>query len=96
MHGYSEALSNDDYCEIWGRVHGVKCTPEYLGFQKAMDAGMPEWLAREISETGIYVSKYGQCGGDPEVKGPKELGVDVSRFTTVEEAIRADDWSAVL
>lgn len=96
MLGVSEFLTNDEYCKIWGRVLGVQVVSEYLDREGLVAAGMPDWLALETFETGIYVAKYGQNGGDPEVKLPEELGVDVSKLTKVEDAIREDDWSSVM
>lgn len=96
MIGSSEALSNEEYVEIWGRVLGVKAKAQYLDFDALVAGGMPDWLALETEDTGNYVSKYGETGGDPEVKEPGELGVDLRKLTSVEEAIREDDWSSVL
>ena len=96
MLGYSQMLSSEEYCAIWGRVHGVRCTPQYLDIEGLVAGGMPEWLARETEAMGLFVAKFGQAGGDPEVREPAELGVDVKVLTSVEQAIRADDWSSVL
>lgn len=96
MVGYSEALSNNEYCEIWRSVHGVEVRSKYLGYDDLVSVGMPEWLALETFETGVYVAKFGHTGGDLEVKGPEELGVDVGALRTVEESIRVGDWSSVL
>lgn len=96
MHGFAEQLSNDEYCEVWSKVQGVTARPLYLNYDDLIAAGTPRWLALEIYETGIYLAKYGQMGGDSEYKEPRELGVNVGKLTTVEMAIREDDWSSVL
>lgn len=96
MLGYSQALTNDEYCELWSKVLGVKCVPKYLEYEDLVAVGMPEWLALETVDAGLYVAKFGQTGGDPAVKEPAELGVDLGKLTSVEDSIREDDWSSVL
>lgn len=36
----SEWLTNDEYCEIWGRVYGVKARSKYLSHKDLIAAGM--------------------------------------------------------
>ena len=57
---------------------------------------MPDWMALEASESGTFSTKYGWAGGDPEVKAPNQVGVDVNQLTKVEEWIKNEDWSSVL
>lgn len=96
MLGFCEMMTNEEFCALWGRVHGVECRFEALTYDDAMKAGMQEWLAEEVSESGIYTTKYGWAGGDPEVKNPAELGTKMDRLTKVEDWIRQEDWSSVL
>ncbi|KAK3716800.1 hypothetical protein LTR37_006150 [Vermiconidia calcicola] len=95
MLGYCELTTSEEYCAIWGRVHGVQCRAEVLTYEDALAQGMPDWMALEISESGTYVTKFGWAGGDPDVKHPKDLGVDVSKLTMIEDWIRQEDWSSV-
>ena len=96
MLGGCELLTNEELCALWGKVHGVECRFEVLTYDHAIEAGMPEWMALEVSESGTYTTKFGWAGGDPEVKSPGELGVDVGKLTSVEEWIRREDWRSVL
>lgn len=96
MLGYSQALANDEYCELWRKVLGVKCVSKYLTFDDLVAGGMPDWLPLETVDAGVYLAKFGQTGGGTAVKQPEELGVDVGTLTNVEDAIREDDWSSVM
>jgi hypothetical protein len=53
-------------------------------------------LQREFDEAMAYAIKYGFAGGDPNVKRPEELGVDVSQLTDLEEWVRREDYSIIL
>ena len=57
---------------------------------------MPDFLQREFDEALRYVIKYGFAGGDPNVKTPEELGVDVRQLTDLQEWVRKEDFSSVL
>jgi hypothetical protein len=96
MLGCCELMTNEEFCALWGRVNGVKCRFVPLTYDDALEASMPEWMALEVSESGIYTTKYGWAGGDSEVKTPQYLGVDVEGLTKLEDWIRAEDWSSVL
>ena len=96
MLGFCELLTNEQFCEVWGRVHGVECRFEALTYQDALKNGMQDWMALEVSESGIYTTKYGWAGGDPDVQPPKDLGVNIGKLTNVEDWIRREDWSSVL
>ena len=96
MLGYAELIPHEEYNDTWARVLGVQSRIEQVKYEDMVKLGMPEWLALEISESGIYTTKYGWTGGDPEVKGPEELGVDMSKLTKVEDWIKKEDWSSVL
>ena len=96
MLGGCEMLTNEEYCALWAKVHGVQCRFEVLGYDDAIHAGMPDWLALEVSQSGTYTTRFGWAGGDPEVKSPAELGVDISQLTEVEQWMKEEDWSSVL
>ncbi|KAK5125438.1 hypothetical protein LTR85_000547 [Meristemomyces frigidus] len=93
--GYGKLMQAEEYVALWAKVHGVRAQFEALTAEVAKAAGLPEWLALEFIESGKYVSTYGWDGGDPDVKHPKDVGVDVSKLTKVEDHIRNDDWSSV-
>lgn len=96
MLGTCEEMTNEEFCALWGRVQCVDCRFEVLGYDDAVAAGVPEWMALEVSESGTYTTKFGWAGGDPEVKRPAELGVEVQKLTKIEEWMREEDWSSVL
>ena len=96
MLGFCEMMTNEEFCALWGRVKGVECRFEALTYEDAIKAGMQDWLALEVSESGIYTTKYGWAGGDPGVKDPVDLRVKMERLTKVEDWIRKEDWSNVM
>ncbi len=94
--GYCELITNEEYAAIWGKFLGVKVRTEVKGMEEAKAAGLPEFLIREVSESIAYVSTWGWDGGDPEVKHPRDVGVEMEKLTKVEDWIRKEDWSGVL
>jgi len=96
MLGYSEMLTGKEYVALWGKTLGVPAHYKDVGLDAMKAADLPKFLAEEMNEMREYVSLYGFDGGDPEVKNPKELGVDVSKLTKIEDWIKNEDWSSVL
>ena len=96
MLGAADPMTNEEYCALWAKTNGAECRFEPLSYDDAVKAGMPDWMALEVSESGTYTTKYGWVGGDPAVKMPEELGVDMSRLTKVENWMKQEDWSSVL
>ncbi|KAK4548476.1 hypothetical protein LTR36_009386 [Oleoguttula mirabilis] len=94
--GYGEAMQAEEHVALWGKVNGVRARFEQLTAEVAREAGLPEFLVLEVTESGMYSSSYGWDGGDPEVKHPKDVGVDVGKLTKVEDYFRKEDWSGVL
>lgn len=93
MLGYAKEATHGDHWRTWARVHGVKLEIQ----NRAFDFGdMPDYLQREFDEALEYAIKYGFAGGDPNVKSPEEVGVDVSRLTDLEEWVRKEDFSSIL
>ena len=96
MLGFCELMTNEEYNDLWGDVLGVKCRFVPYTYDDAIAENMPDWMALEVSESGTFTTKYGWAGGDPEVKHPEELGVDVSKLTKVREWMKREDWSSIL
>lgn len=96
MLGTCELITHEGFCDLWAKVHGVECGFEPLTYESMIEDGMQDWMALEVVESGVYVTKYGWAGGDPDVKLPQDLGVDVSKLTKVDDWIREEDWSSVL
>ena len=93
MLGYTKEASHGDLWRTWARVHNVKLEIE----NRTFDFGfMPDYLQQEFNESLAYAIKYGFAGGDPRVKSPEELGVDVSQLTDLEEWVRKEDYSSLL
>jgi hypothetical protein len=92
--GAGSLISWSTWCEIWGRVNGVKCTYERQDrevIERA--AGL---VGREIADMYQFFEEYGYCGMDEkEVVYPWDLEVMV-KYTIMEEYIRSQDWSSVL
>lgn len=59
-------------------------------------AGMPEWMAHELHESKLYVSKYGWAGGDPEAKEPQDAGVEMDKLTDIEQCLRDESYEGFL
>ncbi|KAK3628477.1 hypothetical protein LTR56_003856 [Elasticomyces elasticus] len=96
MLGFCELISTAEYVAIWSKTLGVKARTEPLNVEVLKSAGLPEFLMQELGESSAYFSTWGWDGGDPEVKHPKELGVEVKRLTKIAEWVEKEDWSAVL
>lgn len=96
MLGFCELISDDEYAALWGRVLGVKTRTEAKGANDWKVARLPEFLVRELEEASVYYVTWGWDGGDPEVKHPKDVGVELDKLTKVAEAIEREDWSSVL
>ena len=93
MLGYAKGATHGDHWRSWARIHDVKLEIENREF----DFGdMPDFLQREFDESLAYAIKYGFAGGDPNVKSPEELGVDVRQLTDLEEWVRKEDFSSIL
>ena len=93
MLGYAKEATHGDHWRSWARVHDVKLEIQ----NRAFDFGdMPDYLQREFDEALEYAIKYGFAGGDPDVKSPEELGVDVRQLTDLEEWVRKEDFSSIL
>nr|POE78545.1 hypothetical protein CFP56_60777 [Quercus suber] len=90
MLGYCRLMRMADFAKFWGRVKGVEC--ELLDFEAEPDDSVPVWLAQEINASQEYVTNYGWAGGDVEVKGPEELGVDMDELTDLEQWIQEEDY----
>ena len=89
-------MTVEEYAALWGKVNNVEASYQQFSHEDAVASGLPEWLATELLVAGGYTSKYGASGGDPEVKSPEECGVDLSKLSSVEDWMRAEDWSSVL
>ena len=97
MAGYrGELMTIEEYVALWGKVNSKKVSFRTFTYEDAIAGGWPDWMALEITQTGYYQSKFGINGGNPEVKSPRECGVDTSQLPSVEEWMRNEDWSSVL
>ena len=92
--GCSRLMRYEDYWKLWAEIKGVKLVVQVDRDFHA--AGVPDWLAREMYESKLYVSKYGWAGGDPEVKRPEEVGVEMDKLTDVERYMREERYEGFL
>ncbi|EMC97145.1 hypothetical protein BAUCODRAFT_441050 [Baudoinia panamericana UAMH 10762] len=95
MLGYCELMTAEQYTQLWGKALGVQAKFESINTDSLKANGVPDFLALEIGESGQYVTRYGWDGGDPAVKHPKDVGVEVGKLTKVEDWIKREDWSSV-
>lgn len=87
-------ISFNEWCEIFSKVHNVKCVFEQLP-REAVDAALGPVFGLELGDMFEYIDKFGYDGGDPSVLLPWDLDVDVN-VTSMEEWIKAQDWSSFL
>lgn len=92
--GAGSLISWGEWCDIWGRANGVKCTYERQDRQVIEDsAGV---VGREIADMYQFFEDHGYCGVDEEeIVYPWDLPVQV-KYTTMEEYMHSQDWSSVL
>lgn len=81
--GAGSRISWDEWCNVWGRVNGVKCTYERQGRQVIENAAGP--VGREIADMYQFFEKYGYCGVDEkDVVYPWDLPIKV-KYTMLEK-----------
>lgn len=90
MLGYCKLMTLAEYADLWGQTKGVKCS--VVEVDDIKDEKVPEWLALEIGANQKYVTNWGWAGGDPEIKSPEQLGVDMSLLTNIEKWTREEDY----
>ncbi|KAF1992402.1 putative hscarg dehydrogenase, partial [Aulographum hederae CBS 113979] len=74
--GVSEMMSWKQFMEIWGRVLGVKARMEKISMEEWLEP-LPEHLREEVGESYAFNAEFGWTGGDPGVKLPGEVGVNI-------------------
>ncbi|KAF7567986.1 hypothetical protein PtrM4_125990 [Pyrenophora tritici-repentis] len=79
---------------MFAKVNNVKCVFETIPRKKLEDAMGPVF-GPEVGDMFEYFDKFGFNGGDPDVVFPWDLDISVKR-TTMEEYMKAEDWSSVL
>ncbi|KAF2466083.1 NAD(P)-binding protein [Lindgomyces ingoldianus] len=92
MLGFGSLIGWKDYIGTWGKMLGVGVKFEQIPPAEYL-ADLPENLEREIREGHLFHGEFGWDGGDPDVKHPKDFGVE---GTPIEEYIRREDWSPML
>lgn len=94
LDGAGSLISCGEWCDIWGRVNGVKCTFERQDRRAIEDVAGS--VGREIADMYQFFKMYGYCGVDEaKVVYSWDLQVKV-RYTTMEEYMRALDWTTIL
>ncbi|KAE8336591.1 hypothetical protein BDV24DRAFT_141506 [Aspergillus arachidicola] len=92
--GCSRLIRYEDYWKLWATIKGVRLVVQV---DKEFDtAGAPDWMAKEIYESKLYVSKYGWAGGDPNVKRPEEAGVEMDKLMDIERYMRETDYTGFM
>jgi hypothetical protein len=93
-------ISWNEYCAIWGKHNNVECVFETQD-RKVLEQVLGPLLGREIADMFEYVEGWGYDGREKDVVYPWELKdeqgqkLDV-KYTTMEEYVTLEDWSAVL
>lgn len=92
--GCSRLMRYAEYWKLWADIKGVKLVVQV---DKQFDSGeTPDWLALEMYESKLYVSKYGWAGGDPNVKKPEEVGVEMDKLMDIERYMRETDYAGFI
>lgn len=87
---YRELLTWDEFVQLWGRTLGVQAKVEYGPLVA------PEDIKQELEETWQYAEEFGYWAyEDKSVIHPKDLDAKLE-LGTVEDWIKAQDWSSVL
>lgn len=95
--GRQSLLTAEQFAELFGRVHNVKTRVKLITAEDIMaTTDTPEWLAKEINDSSVYVSTYGWDGGEPGVKLPEEIGVQIEHLTDLEEYVKTADWPGLI
>lgn len=92
--GVSEFMTFKEFTELWGKTVGVRARFAQVSSSEFV-APLPEPAQRELAETMKYVQEYGWTGGDPSVKNPDEVGVEI-KTTKLVDYFKSEDWSSIL
>ncbi|KAK5071422.1 hypothetical protein LTR70_010572 [Exophiala xenobiotica] len=89
---YRELMPLEQFAGIWGKMLGVQAIVKHDGIGSSMGQ-IPEPLKKELDETFAYAEEFGFRGGDPSVIHPEDIGLKTG---SVEDWVKAQDWSAVV
>nr|OQO29512.1 hypothetical protein B0A51_02604 [Rachicladosporium sp. CCFEE 5018] len=92
--GTCKEMPYDDFWRMWAEIKGVELKIEDVGVK--LPEGTPEWMRLEMEATVEYCSEYGWTGGDPDVKRPEEIGVEMGKLTDVETWLREEKFEGLL
>ena len=84
----------EEYWKLWAEINGVQLVVQVD--EEFHAAGAPDWFAREIYESKLYVSKYGWAGGVPNVKNPEEVGVEMDKLMGIERYMRETEYAGFM
>ncbi|KAK9246101.1 NmrA-like family domain-containing protein 1 [Lipomyces tetrasporus] len=93
--GVSEMVTPDKYMELWGRLNSVPARSRMISADEFDQLWPSPLLAREVRESSFYIDEFGWDGGEPGVLRPSDLAFE-QPLTTIEEYIKAQDWSSIL
>lgn len=91
IYGVSEFKTRTEVAKIWEHVHGAPTTTQAISKDKFAE-GWPELLKEEMMDNFSFAKEFGYVGNDSNIKLPWDLGIET---TTVEDYIRAEDWSSL-
>ncbi|KAF1962021.1 NAD(P)-binding protein [Byssothecium circinans] len=95
--GAGSLISWTDYAAIWAKINNVSVS--FAPFPGAVLEQNMGTAGKELADMFRYMDEFGYDGGDPSVVYPWEVkekfGVDV-KYTTIEEYLAKQDWSAYL
>ena len=92
--GGSRFLSVVDFWRLWAKIKNVKVVEEIV--DRIGDDTIPDWLHEEIADSKTFTQSYGWAGGDPEVKKPEEIGVEMGKLTDLERWIVEEAYEGFL
>jgi len=83
-----------EWAATWGKVNGKEC--KYVPMPKEeFEKFLPGPIGDDLYNSFLFLTEFGQSGGDPEVKSMQDIGVDMDEVMNVEKYIRSQDWSVV-
>ncbi|CAO2651638.1 Nn.00g042080.m01.CDS01 [Neocucurbitaria sp. VM-36] len=96
LSGAGSYMSFNEWCAVFSEVNNVTCSFEQIP-RKALEDSMGSMYGLELGDMFEYFDKFGFNGEECHHNGvfPWELGVPI-KYTTMEEYMKAEDWSSVL
>ncbi|KAK4497953.1 hypothetical protein PRZ48_010609 [Zasmidium cellare] len=92
--GGSRFLTVVEFWRLWAKIKNVNLVEEVV--DRIGDERIPAWLQEEMADSKTFTQSYGWAGGDPDVKRPEEIGVEMGKLTDIERWIEEEAYEGFL